>query len=464
MSETLKEACGVVGAYLPDAEAARNIFYCLYALQHRGADGAGIATSSGQEIRAHTGSGLVAQVFKEETVASLNGRLGIGHVLCNAYKAVGTELQPIVASSNGETIAVAHNGNLVNAGVLRETVLNKLTTLSQAEIVAQLLLATPSVSWKKRFAQVMRQLVGSYSLTVLTKDKVFGIRDPLGLKPLCVGQVKTAWVIASETCALDHLEAKNIREVAPGEVVQLDSEGLTSFFPLGESDRQSFCSLEYSYLLRPDSRLGGQSAYSTRFELGVRLAKEHPADADVVIGVPDSATAAAIGYAEASGIPYREGLIKNRYVGHTPVRPNLRIRQVGIGLKFNALGQILAGQRVVVVDDRIVHGYTTAAVNQFLRRSGASEVHMRITTPPTISGCHYGVEIGTRGELIASVKSLPELCAIIGADSLGFLSIEGLNQVTNTEGRACNGCFTGVFPTPTQLELSLPVGVLETVH
>ena len=455
------EACGVFGVYSPGDDVARLTFYGLYALQHRGQESAGIATSNGTDFSLRTGMGLVSQVFDEEDLAYLRGHIAIGHT---RYSTSGGSLecnaQPIVVREleTDEPIALAHNGNLTNAEVLRadlEGLGVKFESTADSELIAHLLARATGGTWEERFHQVMRRLEGAYSLVIMTRNTLFAVRDPMGVRPLCIGKIGTSgWVVASESCALEHLGLTLEREIQPGEVVKIDALGPVSFFPAAAPRKLAHCTFEYTYFARPDSRLGGQLVYRAREEMGAQLAREHPVDADIVIGVPDSATPAAIGYARESGIPFREGLMKNRYVGRTFIQPDQRIREAGVSLKFNALSDVLRGKRIIVVDDSIVRGTTTPRVIGLIRRAGAAEVHMRITTPPMVSPCFLGVDLATKSELIAANLTVDEIRSHIGADTLGYLSLEGLNQSTAQPAEnLCNACFTGSYPLNVQMQM-----------
>ncbi len=458
MLPSLHEACGVFGVYAPGEEVARITFFGLYALQHRGQESAGIATSNSKTLYLKTGMGLVSQVFDEDDLSYLPGRFAIGHT---RYSTTGSSrldnAQPFrVSGPNGE-LALGHNGNIVNAAVLREELARNgigCTTSTDSEVIAQMLAHAPGLDWKERWAHVMRKLNGAYSLAVITPDALMMARDPMGNRPLCLGKLDNGWVAASESCAFDHLGATFIREIEPGEVIYIDAEGLQSFKPI-EEQSPAFCVFEYIYFARPDSVLDGKLVYPLRMNLGRELAKEHPApDADIVIGVPDSATAAAIGYSQASGLPFVEGLVKNRYVGRTFIQPDQRLREQGVHLKFNPLREVLQDRRVVVVDDSIVRGTTTPRVIQMLRKAGAREVHMRVTSPPITHPCFYGIDMGTRWELIAAQKTVDEIRDHIGADSLGYLSREGLvNAVGSKKSDLCMACFTGDYPRPVPLQM-----------
>ena len=459
-SDNPREACGVFGVYGPGEDVARLTFYGLFALQHRGQESAGIATSNGTDFSVRTGMGLVAQVFDEEDLAFLRGHIAIGHT---RYSTSGGSLacnaQPIVVHDH-ETdapIALAHNGNLTNADVLREDLIAQgvsIESSADSELIAHLLALAPAGTWEERFHYVMRRIEGAYSLTIMTRDTLFAVRDPMGVRPLCLGRIDGGWVVATESCALEHLGIELDREVAPGEVVQIDASGMRSFFPVQPARKLAECTFEYIYFARPDSHLSGQLIYPIREAMGAQLAREHPVEADIVIGVPQSAIPAAIGYARESGIPFREGLVKNRYVGRTFIQPDQRIREAGVSLKFNALRDVLRDKRIVVVDDSIVRGTTTPRVVSLIRNAGAKEIHMRITAPQIVSPCFFGVDMASKWELIASSKSVEEVREHIGADSLGHLSLAGLVTAVGTpESRLCNACFTGVYPINVQMQM-----------
>jgi amidophosphoribosyltransferase len=457
------EECGVFGIVGPGDDVARLTFYGLYALQHRGQESAGIATSNGEKFELRTGMGLVSQVFDEEDLAVLKGHIAIGHT---RYSTAGGSLacnaQPIVVHDavSGDPIALGHNGNLTNAETLRDDLLAQgvhLESTADSEIIAHLLARSTGITWQERFHNLMRRLEGAYSLVIMTKKQLFAVRDPMGVRPLCIGRNGDhGYVVASESCALEHLGLTMERELEPGEAVKIDASGVSSAFPLAAMPhKKALCTFEYTYFARPDSILGGQLIYRTREEMGAQLAREHPVPADIVIGVPDSSIPAAIGYARESGIPYREGLVKNRYVGRTFIQPDQRRRKAGVSLKFNAHAEVLRGKRVVVVDDSIVRGTTTPHVVGLLRRAGAREVHMRVSTPPIMWPCFLGVDMATRSELIAANKSVDEICDFIGADSLGYLSLDGLNRATGQPpSDLCNACFTGVYPLNVQMQMA----------
>ena len=460
------EACGVVGVYSRNDDVARVVFFGLHALQHRGQESVGIASGDGTRIHVRTAMGLVGQAFHEDEVADLPGYVAIGHT---RYSTTGSSqicnAQPSISRGPGVELALAHNGNVINALELRDELAEagcRFTSTSDSEIISQILAMAPEVTWDKRVAYAMRRLRGAYSLAVMTKDSLLGIRDPMGVRPLCIGRLEDGWVIASETCALDHVGAEFVREIEPGEAVQIDESGLRTIYRRTPEAISAMCVFEHIYFARPDSYLSGKLVYSSRQAMGAELAKEHPVDADLVIGVPDSATAAAVGYARESGIPYGEGLVKNRYAGRTFILPDQRQRDLGVRRKLNPLPDLIEGKRLVVVDDSIVRGTTTPHVVNLLHRGGASEVHLRICAPPIMWPCHYGVDMATRRELIASNMDVPEIRDFVGADSLGFLSHEGLlRAIGKKRNKFCMACFTGEYPIPVQLEmdkLALEVG------
>jgi len=450
----LHESCGVFGIYAPNEDVARLTFFALFALQHRGQESAGIATTDGEGIQVFADMGLVSQVFSEESLSSLTGNIAIGH---NRYSTRGsnriTNVQPIVVGEGSNTIAVAHNGNIINAEYLHKELCERgysFHSSTDTEVIANLILSSTENDWVGRIKYAMNRLKGAYSLTIMTRDALFGVRDPLGVRPLCLGKVNGGWVIASESCALDHIGASVEKEIEPGEIVSINAGGVDSHSIA--SGRRGFCIFEYLYFARPDSVINGRLLYQARQAMGAGLAEEYPVDADLVMGVPDSATAAGVGYAIRSGIPLGEGLIKNRYVGRTFIEPDQRIRDLGVKLKFNPMPHVLSGKRVVLVDDSIVRGTTTPKVIGLLRRAGAREVHMRICAPPLRYPCFFGVDMATQRELIAAHKTVPEIKDFIGADSLGYLSLEGLfKALALPKDIFCAACFTGDYPIPVQL-------------
>ncbi len=454
------EECGVIGLFTPEGEASRLAFFGLFALQHRGQESAGIAAANGEHVVVHADMGLVTQIFREPDFYPLAGDMAIGHTrystsgsseLCNA--------QPLLVDGEHGQLAVANNGNIINAIQLKKQLQDEwnctFASTTDTEVIAQMLAHAIGTTWEERVFQCMRQLEGAYSLVIQTKDSMIAARDPLGIRPLCLGRLNGGWIVASESCALDHLGAEYMREVEPGEVVIVDGNGLhTATWP-GGTGRRSLCVFELIYFARPDSVMDGQLVHSARQELGAQLAREHPVEADLVIGIPDSSTAAAVGYAQESGIPYSEGLIKNRYVGRTFIEPEQRLRDLGVRQKFNTLVDVIEGKRLVVVDDSIVRGTTTPHVVNLLRKGGAKEVHMRVCAPPIKHPCFMGVDMASREELLAANNSLDQIREIVGANSLGYLSVEGLMKVVGgTNGGFCDACFTGAYPVPVQLELT----------
>jgi amidophosphoribosyltransferase len=382
--------------------------------------------------------------------------MAIGH---NRYSTTGSSkvdnAQPLVVGHGNDTIAVANNGNIVNATYLYRELADAGYTFhstSDTEVIGNLILSSPGKNWVERIRYAMRRLQGAYSLMLLTPRELYIVRDPLGVRPLCLGKVDGGWAVASESCALDHIGAEFIREIQPDEIVLINENGVQSY--PGDSVKRGLCIFEYIYFARPDSVINGKLLYPARQAMGAELAREYPVDADIVMGVPDSATAAGTGYARESGIPVVEGLIKNRYVGRTFIEPEQRMRDMGVKLKFNPLPQVLDGERLVVVDDSIVRGTTTPSVIRLLRKAGAKEVHMRICAPPIRHPCFLGVDMATRRELIAAQKSVPEICKFIGADSLGYLSIDGLIKAIGLpREKFCLACFTGEYPIDVQLEM-----------
>jgi len=447
------EACGIFAIYAPGQQAARLTFFALYALQHRGQESAGIVTGEGGVAHIHKGLGLVAQVFTEENLHPLRGAMAIGHT---RYSTTGAprlrNSQPYLIETALGPLGVAHNGNLTNAPALRRELLQRgfgLTSSTDSEVITAMLAGTPGATWEERLPVLMEQAEGAYSLVLLTRDAVYAVRDPWGFRPLCIGRLNGAgWVTASESCALATIGAEFVREVLPGEIVRLDAAGLTAWQGVAPR-RPALCVFEYIYFARPDSLLEGRSVHRVRRHLGARLAEEHPVAADMVMGVPDSATAHAIGYANAAGIPFGEGLIKNRYIGRTFIQPDDRLRRMGVAIKFNPLPDSLHGKRVVLVDDSIVRGNTSGPLVALLRQAGASEVHMRVASPPIRFPCFMGVDMAAQEELIAARLEVGEIARRLGLDSLGYLSLEGLREAVggDKEGH-CQACFCGDYPVP----------------
>ena len=450
----MHDKCGIFGVYSHTVDIARLIFFGLFALQHRGQESSGIAVTDGNGIRMHANMGLVSQAFTESDLARLKGYIGIGH---NRYSTTGSSqpanIQPIVASSEGLTLALAHNGNILNARELRDELQSSgygFHTSTDSEVIATLILASPGKDWGEKITHAMHRLQGAYSLAIMTENQLIAVRDPMGVRPLCLGSIDSGWVIASESCALDHIGGQFSRDVEPGEVVVIDSTGIKNYKV--KSSRKALCIFEYIYFARPDSIIQGRLLYEARQAMGEILAQEHPVDADLVMGVPDSATAASTGYSRASGIPYCEGLLKNRYVGRTFIEPDQRLRDLGVQLKFNPLSRVISGKRLVVVDDSIVRGTTTPHIVTLLRKAGAKEVHLRICAPPIRYPCFLGVDMASQWELIAARKTIPQIRDYLDADSLGYLSLSGLiRAVSLPKDMFCLACFTGDYPIPVQM-------------
>ncbi|HYF65620.1 MAG TPA: amidophosphoribosyltransferase [Herpetosiphonaceae bacterium] len=447
------EECGVFGIYAPGEDVARLTFFGLYALQHRGQESAGIAVSDGRTINTHKEMGLVAQIFDERSLRHLKGHIGIGHT---RYSTTGSSqvinAQPFTMHTLLGPLAVGHNGNLTNASALRRQLMEKgvgLMTSSDSEVATMLLAGLDGDSWAQRIDGFTSCVEGAYCLTVLTRDALYAVRDPWGLRPLCLGKIgEKGWVVASESCALDTIGAEFIREVQPGEVLQIDADGPRTIAH-HPAAKQALCLFEYIYFARPDSELQGQLIHQVRMELGRELAREAPVAADLVIGVPDSAIPAAIGFAQESGIPYGEGLIKNRYIGRTFIQPDQRLRQQGVALKLNPLRDTLEGKRVIIIDDSIVRGNTSGPIIKLLRKAGATEVHMRVSSPPIRHPCFMGVDMASQPELIAYNRTSAEICEQIGADSLAYLTMDGLLRATGRDPKGfCGACFTGEYPFP----------------
>jgi amidophosphoribosyltransferase len=443
------DECGVFGIF-GDPEAANLAYLGLHALQHRGQEGAGIASSDGKLIRCHRGNGLVSEVFGGSEIASLKGKVAIGHVRYSTTGEVSLRnVQPFIARYRDGQVGIAHNGNLVNAGLLRDELEQGgsiFNTSSDTEVVLHMLASSRQGTFVNRLVDALMQLEGAYSMVLLTEHTLVAVRDPHGFRPLVIGRRGGAWVVASETCALDLIDGTFEREVAPGEMVIIDSDGIQSLMPFPRRPRRS-CIFEHIYFARPDSQIFGKSVYGTRLKLGRLTAEEHPVEADVVIPVPDSGVAGALGYAEASGIPYQLGLIRSHYVGRTFIEPSQQIRDFGVKLKLSPVREVISGKRVIVVDDSLVRGTTTRKVVRMLRACGVKEVHLRITAPPTTGSCYYGVDTPTQDELIAHRMEVDDIRRYLGADSLGYLSLEGLRAVEGQDrGEFCEACFSGEYP------------------
>jgi amidophosphoribosyltransferase len=448
-SESPKEECGLFAVWAPGEEVARLTYFGLYALQHRGQESAGIAVSDGQNILVYKELGLVSQVFNEATLATLQGDLAIGHT---RYSTTGSttweNAQPAFKTDGHRSLALGHNGNLVNTRDLAERVGTHGRATTDSDLVATLLSRDCEDGLEAAALRVLPTLDGAFSFVMMDERTVFACRDSHGVRPLCIGRLPSGFCFASETAALDIVGATYVREVEPGELVMVDDRGLRSA-RFAETPRSALCLFEFVYLARPDSRLYGRTVHEARREMGRRLATEAPADADMVIPIPDTGASAAQGFAEVSGIPYGEGLLKNRYVHRTFIEPSQTLRERGVRLKLNPLSETITGKRLIVVDDSIVRGTTTRQIVQTLREAGATEVHMRITSPPIRWPCFYGVDMSTRRELVASDLSVDEVRAFIGADSLAYLSLPSLVGATSApEDAFCRACFDGEYPIP----------------
>lgn len=450
--DKLKDECGVFGIFDKDGLNVGEITYFgLYALQHRGQESAGIAISTGDDILYHKDMGLVPEVFDEKIIDSLkDGKIAIGHV---RYSTEGGSYlhnaQPLVTKYKKGSMALSHNGSLVNSHALRQDLEDKgaiFQTSIDSEVMANMLARYSDEGLEEAIKRMISEVKGSYALVIMTEDKLIGIRDPDGIRPLALGKLDNSYIIASETCAFDAVGAEYIRDVKPGEIIIVDKEGLKSIqtpTPL----KSSLCIFEFIYFARTDSTIDGVSVYMARKDAGRILALEQPVDADLVIGVPDSGTTAALGYAEASGIPFGEGLIKNRYVGRTFIQPSQHMREQGVRIKLNALRRTVKGKRIVMVDDSIVRGTTSKAIIEMLRLAGAKEIHMRISSPPVKYPCYFGIDTPDRDELIGANLPVDKICSEIGADSLSYLSMEGLLKTVEGSGcHFCLGCFDSNYP------------------
>jgi amidophosphoribosyltransferase len=442
--------CGVTGVFAPQRDAARLAYFALYALQHRGQESAGIAASDGGTIRSHKEMGLLGAIFDEEILSALSGHIAVGHT---RYSTTGSSMvvnaQPLLERTDIGDFAFAHNGNLTNTDDLRET-LSPTTVLhatSDSEVMAKLLVEAKG-SMTDRIRSLMARARGAYSVALITDTELYAFRDPWGVRPLSLGVLGDGgYVVASESCAFGTIGARYLRELNRGEIVRISSDGVESVQVDVENAVPALCMFEYIYFARPDSKLNDRAIYMARYDMGRRLAREHAVEADVVMAVPDSAVPGAIGYADESGLPYVEGLIKNRYIGRTFISPDQNMRSRGVHLKFNPVVENLEGRRVVVVDDSIVRGTTTPRIVALLREAGAAEVHLRITSPPIKHPCYLGVDMATYEELVAANYTVDEIRQRTGADSLGYLSLDGLLAATGRDrSEMCLGCLTGTYP------------------
>jgi len=448
-AEGPKEECGVFGVWAPGEDVARLIYFALFAQQHRGQEAAGMAVSDGEHLLVFKELGLVSQVFDEATLSTLRGDLGIGH---NRYSTTGSttweNAQPAFKTDGQRSLALGHNGNLVNTLDLLERVGRAGSATTDSDLVATILARHPLEELEDALLDVLPSLEGAFSFVVMDERSIFAARDAHGLRPLSIGRLPNGFCVASETCALDIVGATFVRDVEPGELIRIDERGLESS-RFGQAGRPALCIFEYVYLARPDSRIRGRTVHEVRRALGRMLAFEAPADGDLVIPVPDTAHSAAQGYSEVSGIPYGEGLMKNRYVGRTFIQPSQSIRERGVKLKLNPMPDAVRGRRLVVIDDSIVRGTTTRQIVQALREAGAAEVHLRITCPPIRWPCFYGIDMSTRQELIGADLGVEQIREYVGADSLGYLSLEGMVSATGQDVDSfCRACFDGEYPIP----------------
>ena len=450
--DKFKDECGVVGIYnnVSQENCSEELYYCLYALQHRGQESAGIATNDEGKINTFKNRGLVGDVFSNtEIFEELKGNIGIGHV---RYATSGggdiKNAQPLIVNYRTSQIALAHNGNLVNANALRD-MLEDSGVVFQTDIDTEVIVNLLARSLKNGIVESIKRVVeiikGAYALVITTEDKLIGLRDPHGLRPLCLGKTESGYVLASESCALDAIGAEFVRDIEHGEIVVIDSEGVQSFNQ-NNWVKKKLCVFELIYFARPDSTMDGISVYNARQSAGRSLAKEYPVEADVVIGVPDSGVAAAIGYSKESGIPYEIGLIKNKYIGRTFIQPNQKLREQGVRIKLNVLKENIKDKRVVIVDDSIVRGTTSKRLVEILKEAGAKEVHFRVSSPPVTHTCHFGIDTPYREHLIATQHTTDEIRELIGADSLAYLSMEGMVESVGGGDTFCKACFDGDYP------------------
>ncbi len=451
MLDKLHEECGVVGVY-GHPEAANLVYLGLYALQHRGQESAGIVASDHSKMHIELGMGLVADVFNTERILKLPGPLAIGH---NRYSTAGkSELvnaQPCMINYSAGSLALAHNGNLVNAQTIRKELGTKgaiFQSTNDSEVIVHLMAKSKAETFVDRAAEALRQVSGAYSLVLMTEKELLAARDPQGFRPLCLGKLDGAYIIASETCVMDLIEAEFIREVEPGELILINDQGVHSFFPFKKVEPKH-CVFEHIYFARPDSYIFGEHVYSARKNMGRAMAQESPVDVDLIVPVPDSGVVSAMGFSEESGIPFEMGLIRNHYVGRTFIEPQSQIRHFGVKLKLNAVKTVIQGKRIAIIDDSIVRGTTSRKIVKMLRDAGAKEVHIRISAPPILHPCFYGIDTPTKEELIAHKYSLEETRQYLAADSLAYLSIEKmLNVLENGKKKFCSACFDGNYPVP----------------
>lgn len=446
----MRDYCGVVGVF-GHKDATQLAYLALYALQHRGEESCGIASYDGKKVYQHKGMGLVGNVFPADALKKMKGRTAVGHV---RYSTTGSStpknIQPLLVNHKKGFIAVAHNGNLTNSQELKNELEDSgsiLQTTMDSELIIHLLVKDRKNNYREKIVPIASRLDGAYCFVLMTKDAIYAMRDPHGFRPLCIGKLDGAYIVASETCALDLLRAEYVRDVEPGETVVIDKNGLTSL-KQPEQKKHAFCIFEYIYFSRPDSNIFTKNVYMTRKNLGIALAKEHPAQADIVMPIPDSGTYAALGYAEESKIPLEMAFVRNHYVGRTFIQPSQLVRDFKVRVKLNPIRDVLKDKRVVIVEDSIVRGTTSRGRVRALREAGAREIHMRVSCPPLVSPCFYGIDFPTKKELIASYRSIEEIRQFIGVDSLKYLSIEGmLSAMILPKNEFCTACFTGLYPT-----------------
>jgi amidophosphoribosyltransferase len=447
--DKLKEECGIFGI-VNHPDAARIAYLGIYALQHRGQESAGIASSDGHKLFLEKGMGYVADVFDGSRLERLHGDSALGHVrYSTAGESAAWNAQPILVDCWRGPVALAHNGNLTNAAQLREELERDgaiFHSTSDSEVILHLLSRSRRRTLQEAFVEALRIVQGAFSLLLLTPEYLLVARDPHGFRPLCIGRVNGSYAVASETCAFDLIDAEYLRDVEPGEVVRIEGSGLESQVPLPR-ENPSYCIFEHIYFSRPDSLVFGRTVNASRREMGKYLAREHPVRADMVVPVPDSGVSAAIGYSQESGIPLEFGLIRNHYVGRTFIEPKQSIRNFGVKIKLNPVREILRNKSIVLIDDSIVRGTTSRKIMHLIRSVGVKEIHVRITSPPLIAPCYYGIDIPTRKELIASAKSVDEICEFIGADSLGYLSLEAVLKSVEDKNQYCTACFSDIYPT-----------------
>lgn len=449
MLDKLKEECGIFGIFTPGEDISRITFYALHSLQHRGQEGAGIVTTDGKKLYSVKGLGLVTSVFNEQNISKLKGFAAVGH---NRYSTTGSNtinnVQPIILNLKNDSFILAHNGNITNADILKKQLINvKFSSSTDSEIIAWTIIKNQSKTWENKILNSLDKIYGAFSVVAMNRSKLFAFRDPLGIRPLVLGSLNGGYVVSSETCALDTVGAKYIRDIKPGELISIDKKGVRS---VGRIDikKRSFCLFEYVYFSRPDSILNNELVHQVRQRSGELLSYEAPMSADLVVAVPDSGTSAAIGYSKASGIPYGEVLIKNRYIGRTFIQPEQRIREMGVKIKFNPMKKIVKGKRIIIVDDSIVRGTTIKKIIEVLRKCGARKIHLRICSPPIKYPCFYGVDTPNRKQLIASEKSVNEIKNYVNADTLKYLSLTGLIKAARQKRKnLCIACFSGKYPT-----------------